>query len=99
MSNQQPEPTRSFGDPFAQLFSEIRRGQQATFGQQTFYATVSAYVGGPPKTATVTRLGATIAEGPYRVANHIATLAVGARVLVQDTTGEGGFVVMAEVPV
>lgn len=88
----------AFIDGFVRLFQEVRRTHQVELQQHQFFASVSTYVAGPPKTATVVRLGATVTEGPFRVANHISTLTAGTRVLVVDTTGEGGFVVMAEIP-
>jgi len=64
------------------------------YQQLQFQAVVSVYNSGVPS-AEVIRLGATLAEGPYKVANHVGALSVGQRVVVQDVTGEGGFVVVA----
>ena len=87
---------RTFRDPFSDLFAEVRRGMLAQLAQLSFQAVVVTYDGGTVS-ATVTRIGATVAEGPYRVAPHVGALIAGQRVYVQDISGEGGFLVVARV--
>lgn len=87
------DPTPSFRDPFAALYAEVKRGMVERQGQLAFFAIVVTYTEGPPETATVTRIGSEIEEGPYRVAGHVGALVAGDRVKVEDVTGEGGYVI------
>lgn len=77
------------------------RGLQSHDSQRIVNAIITSFAAGPPKTAMIQRIGsaASLIEGPYRVSNQISTLAVGTRVVIQDVTGEGGFVVMHELSV
>lgn len=93
-----PDPA-SYTDPFAALFTEIKKGLGFAHESTSFFAIVTAFTAGPPNTAVVQRIGAPNTEGPYRVATQIKSLAAGDRVMVYDVTGEGGFAIMFALPI
>lgn len=64
-----------------------------------FFADIDTYTSGPPPTATITRNGQTVADGQeYEVADEVAALSPGDRVIVLDVTGDGGLVIMHKMP-
>ncbi len=87
----------TYREPFEMLFSEIMAVLTRRHRMLSFFALVDSYSATTPPTATVTRIGATDTEGPYVVAAHVGALSQGDRVVVQDITGEGGFVVAYQV--
>lgn len=68
--------------------------------QVVWQGAVVTYAAGPPAIVTVMRNGQTVADGKtYRVAEHVVSpLIAGDRVLLLDTTGDGGSIVIAKMP-
>ncbi len=64
-----------------------------------FFADVDTYTAGPPPTATIIRNGQSAADAQeYEVADEVAVLVQGDRVIVLDVTGDGGLVITHKMP-
>lgn len=89
-----PEPGTIGADTEARILAAWR--------EFTFTATVVTYAAGPPATVTVRKNGQTATDGKsYRVAAHVVAvtaLIAGDVVFLVDTSGTGGWIVMAKMP-
>lgn len=75
----------------------VFRGILRRHRETHFIATVDTFTGGGP-TATVIRNGQTVADGEeYVVADHVGILAPGDIVFLVDSTGGGGFLILAKI--